>query len=72
MEQIVEMAAGLTPGWIPDGSVHDEKGDMGDCHVACGDWHPNLCLQLASNQSPICTSKAPYTVEQWKYMTRRS
>jgi len=29
MEQIFELVAGLTHGWIPDGSVHDEKGGVG-------------------------------------------
>jgi leucyl aminopeptidase (aminopeptidase T) len=42
MDQIVEMAAGLTPGWMPDGSVHGEKRGLGNCHVACGGWYPHL------------------------------
>lgn len=37
--QIVEMATGLTPGWIPDGSVHDKKGGAWEnvmLHAAVG------------------------------------
>jgi hypothetical protein len=42
LNQIVEMAAGLTPGWMPDGAVHAEKRGLGNCHVACGGWYPHL------------------------------
>jgi leucyl aminopeptidase (aminopeptidase T) len=53
MDQIVEMAAGLTPGWIPDGSVHGEKRGLGNCHVACGGWYPHLL-------SPAHVQPKPY------------
>ncbi|MBN1367775.1 MAG: hypothetical protein JW967_07600 [Dehalococcoidales bacterium] len=42
LDQIVEMAAGLTPGWFPDGAVHAEKRGLGNTHVTCGGWYPRL------------------------------
>ncbi len=42
LDQIVEMAAGLTPGWFPDGAVHAEKRGLGNTHVTCGGWYPQL------------------------------
>ena len=42
MDQIVEMAAGLTPGWYPDGAIHAEKRGLGNTHVTCGGWYPHL------------------------------
>lgn len=42
MDQIVEMAAGLTPGWYPDGAIHAEKRGLGNTHVTCGGWYAHL------------------------------
>jgi hypothetical protein len=42
LNQIIELAAGLTPGWMPDGSVHGEKRGLGNCHMACGEWYPEV------------------------------
>ncbi len=52
MDQVVEIAAGLTPGWIPDGAVHAEKRGLGNVHLAVGGWYPQVLPQGFTQPTP--------------------